>query len=750
MTMSQLIITTDVSSIRPVFSEGTAENIKRYSQLKKLFEDTNEFKILAEPVPAGGQKVAWHTEYEGKIIPFRKLDEEDQENAKGLLKTEVNKMYKTIVAIIDEDDQRKRLFDLIDSCIEIPDFDDVYIVQNADGRKNFCIVRWGFINEDFNAPKHLIANLVPLKVASINIRAIKGNNKIASKEKIFFEFDNKVEDFTTNEKGTIFLEDIKLLTQITAFQIGEGGDRLFEQKFSVENDGDITFFIGNQSMPKQNVSVQTLDDKDNILSNVTLKIQYDDVEFVSDTDSQGIVVLGELFVDTKVTCTQLKNNKIIKTVSFEVKHGKSIYFVNIVKLKRKGTVKIRVIDENETLIPFAEIQVKYPDGTIKYFESDEKGTFEIEDMPFKEDVVFRQIIDKLPQYQQIIKFTDENKFYDFKGKVVKTPFDYTNLFVTVVNSNDEPIPNLKVRLDCGVKSFNQITNENGLAKWKEIDCSKKIIAVVESKGKSKEEEIICNGAETRHTIKLGKKIGLWWLWILLLAIVIALAVIFLPKIIGKSDKNNNTNNDSTTNVVVVDTSVVETYSGMKFFVVDQDDNALSDAKINITVGDETYTKITNSDGEVVFDKLIDSTLFATAIVTAPKFTEQRLTFQISDSKTIRMRTNSVEISEQAVPCGTQIESKGYHSTIQTFNVKKPSGQFKLMYNMFDIPDKIIVYKGSAENISSDKIIWKSPDFERKLHNVYVNFDSPDSLITVEIQGGDTTRTEWYFKVYCPY
>lgn len=29
------------------------------------------------------------------------------------------------------------------------------------------------------------------------------------------------------------------------------------------------------------------------------------------------------------------------------------------------------------------------------------------------------------------------------------------------------------------------------------------------------------------------------------------------------------------------------------------------------------------------------------------------------------------------------------------------------------------------------------------------YDTPDGLITVRINGGDNTRTEWYFKVNCP-
>lgn len=746
--MSQLIITTDVSSIRPVFNEGTAENIKRYNQLKKLFENTKEYKIFAEPIPAGGDKVAWHTEYEGKIIPFRKLDEEEREKTKGLLKTEVNKLYKTIVSIIDEDVNRKRLFELIDSCIEIPDFDDIYLVQNANGQKNFCIVRWGFINEDFNSPKNLIANLVPLKVATVSFRAIKGNNKLATDEKINFEYDGGVKEFTTDDKGKIYLVDVNLLTSIKAYLLDENNTKLYEQEYIVENDFEHTFFIGNQSLPKQSVSIQTMDDNDNILSNITMKIQYDDVEFVTDSNSQGIIELGELFVDTTVNCSQLKNEKVLKDVSFSVVQGKSIYFVNIVKQKSKGTVKIRVIDEDFATIPFAEVQVKFQDRTEKYFNADENGEFSIEDMPFKEDVIFRQIIGGLPQFQQVMKFSDEQKVFEFKGKKVKTPLDYTKLIVSIVNSNDEPIPNLKVQIENGVKGYNQITDSNGIVVFDKIDCSKSITAIVENKGKRKTEEITCEGQETKKTIKLGKKIGLWWLWLLLALLLIALAVIFIPKI--NFNKTPIVPVDTTNNIVDTNNVVVPVqHTGMKFTVLNQDGEILPNAKIELTFNDSVFTKTANDKGEIIFEKLTDSNKTATANISAPGYTNQLLTFRITSEKTIRLSNESVEISEIAIPCGTQIESQGYHSTIKTFYMKQPSGRFKLLFDMFSIADKLIIYKGPANQISEDKIIWQTQGFVSRLHTEYIDFESIDSLITVEIKGGDTTQTEWYFRVSCP-
>ena len=80
---------------------------------------------------------------------------------------------------------------------------------------------------------------------------------------------------------------------------------------------------------------------------------------------------------------------------------------------------------------------------------------------------------------------------------------------------------------------------------------------------------------------------------------------------------------------------------------------------------------------------------------------------------------------------------------------KVSGSFVLTYNMNQIPDKIIVYNGNSQNLSDDKVIYKSVKPEQFVHRKTLSFNSPDSLITVQIQGGDTTLTQWDFTVGCP-
>jgi len=410
------------------------------------------------------------------------------------------------------------------------------------------------------------------------------------------------------------------------------------------------------------------------------------------------------------------------------------------KIASKNLSNLNIDKKNSVLKQFSQY-LKINEQSI--LSANKKDVSNAKSKKIKDSMISRLKLssEKISQIRSSI-----DKIVKFKGKKIKTPFEYTNLGVTVLNADEKPIPNLRVKVENGEKPFHRITNEQGYAYFENLECTKTIKLIVESRNKRKIEVLKCEDKETKITVKLGKKIGLWWLWILLAIIFIVLLVVFLPKINKKTITPAKT--DTTSNVIDT-TQQTPVVKGMKFTIKDKNGDFVQNAEMSITYDDTTYTGESDSLGYIVFENLTDTGKFVTATVVAPGYKEQRLTIKIAPEKTIILSNQSVEISEIILPCGTQIESKGYHSTIQTFNMKKASGKFLLLYDMFDIADKIIVYKGDAAHISADKIIWQSNGFERKLHKIYVTFDSPDSLLTVEIQGGDTTRTEWYFKVNCP-
>lgn len=742
--MSQLITTSNISSIRPVFKDEPAENIKRYIQIKKIFEANGEYNFFAEPVIAAGQKISWHTEYEGKIQAYAKLSDEEKQTTLSILKNQVNKIYKAILAYTEDERQRKNLFELIDYCIEIPSYDDIYIVQNSNGKRNFCIVNWGFIMDNFNAPTGLIAKLIPLKVADLSIKVIKGNNKIAVNQSLNIVISNNDKLYTTDENGKIFINDISLNSNITIYNIDEKNNRKNEENFLLEDDLEIIYNIEKDNLPKQEVMIQTIDEKDNILPNVNVKIKYEDVEFISETDKEGKLFIGELYTETQVSCTQISNGKEIKKEQFSVKQGKQIYFIYLISETQKGPATINIINENRKPIPFANIQVKSNDGVVKNYTADENGTVTIDMLKYKEDLVVRQIIDNSAQFQRIIKFTQENNTAEFIGKEIVPNHLFSKVHITLLDNQNQPVPNLIVMLENGLKTHNFYSNDQGVATFENINCAEPTKAIVEYKGKKYEKIIDCSQGKTELTMKLSSGMNLKWLWwlllgILLLGLIYLLTTIDYKKIFPQKDNN----------VVITDTVVVEKpKTGMIINVVDTNNSAISNANVIVSFNDSTFSFKTDEKGQVQIEKLTDTTKNVLIKVFSKGFQPTEQTFRICKHRKIVLSNISQEITETIYPCGTTIKSAGYRSTIKTFKMPSNKGIVGISYDMYQIADRIIIYNGPVWTINTSKIIWESPKFQSNYHAININYESVDSLITVEIKGGDTTRTEWYFKVWC--
>ena len=187
---------------------------------------------------------------------------------------------------------------------------------------------------------------------------------------------------------------------------------------------------------------------------------------------------------------------------------------------------------------------------------------------------------------------------------------------------------------------------------------------------------------------------------------------------------------------------------MTINVVDTNNTAISNANIVVSFNDSTFSYKTDEKGQVQIEKLTDTTKNVLIKVFSKGFQPTEQTFRICKSRKIVLSNISQEITETIYPCGTTIKSAGYRSTIKTFKMPSNKGIVGVSYDMYQIADKIIIYNGPVWSINQSKIIWESPKFQSSYHAININYESLDSLITVEIKGGDTTKTEWYFKVWC--
>lgn len=841
--MSQPIITTDISAIRPVFSEGTAENIKRYTQLKKMFAQGKEYSVLAEPMLDGPDKITWHTEFEGTPQAFSKLTEDEQNAAKGMIKYQVNKLYKAVFKQLYHNDMQDvaDMFSIIDSCIEIPDYDNIYRIQNADGRSRYVLIKWGFISDDFNAKSELVKKLVPTKVDTVKIKVIK-SQKTAPGESITVVYKNKPILLTTDSKGYVYLEDIPLGDTFVAvsqdketeieymcdgrdeyhFLIGtkcadmnflitdDRGLPLSDTEVSFTYDGR-TYFETSDSQgrirlrdipegtevvvkqknaknsyfcdaskqeyvfegirPSAEVEVAVMSEQGEFLPGIDVKFSYLDKDLTVSTDRNGRVSIDHIPPDTefKIECGGGKFQKV--STSLITHEGLNMAEVKVRKISSSGRMSIKVVDEKQKPVVNTLVRCEYDDMRCEFY-TDENGEILLDKVNYNSNVVCTQIINGLATHRHVFIFKPEETQYVFKGGMILERSEVTDLEILVVNKQKKKIPNLRVTIDDGHKVETRITDKDGRILIPGLKHGKYVISTEYNKKITQVDYTCSNEKELLKLVVGSNKLGfLIWLIPLILLLGWLIYSFLIPKvkeiasepIIVADTVSKNTSVDSlqqnkpdTTQVVPVTEPEVKTPEGLTLAVWDEKTSEkIPGAKIVLEFGQgKKKTKlegIADENGVINFkDVPMDSTLKIDAKITMKDHPDYITSFLFVPEKKILIPEVSTDISDVPVPCGQQVVSKGFHSTLQTINLGKTSGTVTIGFDTFDIPDELIVYNGKSGEISDAKIIYRTDGFVKgPFKKASFKFDSPDGLITVRVNGGDNSKTQWYFKVYCP-
>jgi len=823
--MKQLIITTDISTIRPVFSQGSSENIKRFSQLKKLFEDGKEYQVFAEPTPAGGQKIAWNTEFEGELIPFSKLSEQEKEIAKGRLKFQVNKMYKSAVRFNKQtsggDNSLLELFELLDSCIEIPDYNDIYFVKN-NLQHNFVLIRWGFTSDDFNAQSGLVKKLIPVKVTEIKLKAVLSTGKPAKNEKIIFTFPDEKFQAETDADGNIAFEDVSFLTRFSACQIDKNGEKInlheyvcderdeyiyrigvatfpmnfratdksgnplqneklnFEylgtsvslftdangnvllpeipvgtdvscyqeqgvkQKFVCAQDVKLYEYVGEQ--PRVVMNFLLVDQAGVPIANSTLRIQVGAQSFDLPVNANGNVILPNIEVGTKVSCAQLVDGEPINQTDYFCQKGKEIYEIKGVRPVVEGVFDLKAIDKSGKIVPNVELQFEF-NNSSRVEKTNALGKILLEKIAFNTSVVCKQFINgELVARDTFLyeKTKQEFTFNVFVAELIEIP-RFSNLQIQVVDGKKNPVPNLRVAFDHEYITTNRYTDPKGFATVNGFPLNAKVHISAEHKGVKYHAEVNCKEESEFHLVVLKKRNYAIIFWLLLLLLLLAAIAYFLrPYVVGWLNKP-----------IVVDTVKTDTIKkviikeGITLTLLDKDSNKpIAKAKVKLDYNGATVDKVTDVDGKVFFEQNQLVNLDINAVVKASGYSELKTTFPFTKEKTIYISSKqSEEVSEIPIPCGTETKSGGFGTTVKVVKMAKAKGFLRMYYNMFDLPDEMMIYSCKPSDLNDSKLIWKTNGPVRMNNTISVPFNSTDSLITIKVIGLDK-KTEWLFKVFC--
>ncbi len=565
----------------------------------------------------------------------------------------------------------------------------------------------------------------------------KGN--LLSDFEIFFRFnDNKI-IISTDENGQIELTD------------GDEDSDIFccinedhQESFKYKSSGELTISF---ELPKEDMLFVVADKNGNAVSELELFFEYDGQKIKEVTDNTGQVILKDIPVKTKVRAFQVFNGKELNEEFFICQRNKAQYFYVAEHLYEKADIRFFLVDKSGQPVRNADIRFRYEGDEFEKV-TDNNGKITLKDMKIGGTIECKQMVfgKSLPIHKfKLEKGIDE---YIIHGeKIAGYQQDSENYEAQVrtkiklVNDKKEPIPNAIIRVEYNGKTRNKYTGQNGEVLIDDVLLGAKVYASVDVRGKKAEIEFICEADNELHEIVL-KSNGKLFLWIIPVLLIAGLGFL-----LSKVDFTQLMPHEEEVSVQTVkDTLIISQY---KIEVKDKERDKLpGEAIVSLEYKDSTYYKHTDSLGRVTYAS-VPGKYPLKLNVFLPGYVQHQQKLDKKDSiiSVFLNKIDSMDINFKALSCGELTQSEGSKITVRTFSMKMPEGRFKLFYNMFDLPDKIEVYNGSAYDLHNENLIYTSNDLVKGLKTMYLNFSNKDSLISIKVTGS-TNDTKWLYKVFC--
>lgn len=362
------IVTKELIDVR--YALGSSETAKsRYNQIKGTFPEGHEYRIFAEPIILSeGNKISWVTEYDGAIINYSQLSEEEQSKAKDMLSEQMKRLFKAAKGFEDNS-----LVDFLYKCIEIPDLNDIYIVRKGVEDK-VVITQWGFMKDTPGAEKGLLERIINAKKIPMvfNVVYIDDESPAVGAE-VHFENQDKKQIHKSNEQAQITLPEIKVDSFVKAYEM-DGEEEVNIHKFTCYEYGKYLIKVTR----KVDMKFKVVDSNEKVLSNETFHFKWNEEKETLTTDENGYMILPGIKLETEIKVYQEIEDKEENVNRFICEKDKNEYLIVIqieepvVEEPKVYNMKFKVVDDDGDIVPNAEVTVKF-NGQTKTLRTDELG-----------------------------------------------------------------------------------------------------------------------------------------------------------------------------------------------------------------------------------------------------------------------------------------------------------------------------------------------------------------------------------------
>jgi len=360
------IVTKELKDVRYALgSYDTAKN--RYNQIKRTFPEGNEYRIFAEPIILSeGMKISWVTEYEGSIINFSRLNPEEQSRTKDKLSEQMRKLFEAAKKFDDV-----TLVDFLYKCIEIPNLNDIYLVRK--NNEDFVVLtQWGFLSDVPGADKGLLEKIINAqRVPMIFDVVYMDGTTPAPGEEIHFEYEGKKEIFKSDSSGRIIIDKVKVDAYVKAYQV-ENETAINLHTFTCYENGKFVIKV----LQKIDMLFRVITSRNTPLPGEEYILKFNDQEVKMLTDAKGEMILPKIRIDTEVVAFQQKDGREENRNTFICSKDKKEYLIVIQvpdevvivpEAPKVYQMKFKVVDDENLIVPSAEITVSYLGKTQKLF-----------------------------------------------------------------------------------------------------------------------------------------------------------------------------------------------------------------------------------------------------------------------------------------------------------------------------------------------------------------------------------------------
>jgi len=481
------------------------------------------------------------------------------------------------------------------------------------------------------------------------------------------------------------------------------------------------------------------------LSNLKLKLLYLNSEIERTTDEEGKIVLEHISLNTEITVIQeVAAKKVIKKkFLFNDKNKKEFIFKGHNFTDNYLTIKVEYTDGQ----PFAdaEMQIKIDEKTVVK-KANNEGLIVVDEVPLNSEIVCRQIVDGIPQFQRKYIYDEERKEVVFKSFLKKK--ELKTIKIKVSDANGNPIKFLSVKLINGHEWKFAVTDAEGVAKFEKIDCTKSTRVEIKHKNKIIEEELLCTDKD-EFSFVFGKKIQSKSLLYIIGGVTAILAIILIATLMISSGKNKTDKIEDKVNMADTNTNVV---------AKPQKQEAIIEAK-DYYYGKPVVAKITiESDSgktDVITDTLGNAKIefypelkyritavadnYDTLIVKSAKLKKETV---------LLLKPSDIFVREDTILCNNFAYAEGKPKVLQIVKLNKSTDILKMRFYKRYVSDIVKIYTGGYGNLNDKNLIYNNRIYKDTAF-LYINLPQKDSLFTIEITAGEKTTPNWIFKVYCP-